>query len=292
VPVGGAADRFSLAIGNALVGNSPDTPALEISLAGPMLVADAPLACVLYGAPFLIETDRRQLTAGTTFTLEPGEKLRIGGTAAGARACFCIQGGIDAPVILGSRSGLTPLRAGDTVRCRAGRIIGRRVSKRQGDKETRRQGDKELCEYGPEWILRILPGAQADWFPTEGIAGRFEVTAASNRMGVRLQGSALSVPAREIVSEPVCPGTVQVTRDGQCIVLGIDGQTIGGYPKIAQVIAADLDRIGQLRPGAKLAFQHVTLEEAEALLEERTRLLREWLTRLDLGTAVAATAAP
>src|SRR5262249_24081606 len=69
VPLGGAADRFALAIGNALVGNHPDAAALEVTLAGPTLVADAPLACVLYGAPFEVATDRRPLTAGTTFTL-------------------------------------------------------------------------------------------------------------------------------------------------------------------------------------------------------------------------------
>src|SRR5262245_64510422 len=72
VPVGGAADRASLAIGNALVGNAPDSAALEVCLIGPKLVADAPLACVLFGAPFALHTDRRTLTAGTTFTLQPG----------------------------------------------------------------------------------------------------------------------------------------------------------------------------------------------------------------------------
>src|SRR5262249_40361725 len=99
-------------------------------------------------------------------------------------------------------------------------------------------------------------------------------------MGLRLSGISLPVPDREIVSEPVCPGTVQVTRDGQCIVLGIDGQTIGGYPKVAQVIAADLDRLSQLRPGARVAFKEVQLDQAELLLRRRAALLREWLTRL------------
>src|SRR5207248_11220518 len=102
-------------------------------------------------------------------------------------------------------------------------------------------------------------------FPGDVLAGRaFRVTAAGNRMGLRLQGEALPVPAREMVSEPVCPGSVQVTRDGQCIVLGVDGQTIGGYPKVAQVIGADLDKLGQLRPGERIDFERVTLEEAEA----------------------------
>ena len=82
------------------------------------------------------------------------------------------------------------------------------------------------------------------------------------------------------MSEPVCPGSVQVTRDGQCIVLGVDGQTIGGYPKIAQVIAADLDRLGQLRPGAVVRFQQVDIDSAETLYRQRRERLEEWLMRL------------
>jgi antagonist of KipI len=83
-----------------------------------------------------------------------------------------------------------------------------------------------------------------------------------------------------LVSEPVCPGSVQVTRDGQCIVLGIDGQTIGGYPKIAQVISADLDKLAQWRPGETIRFQHVSRETAETLYHAKQAELREWVTRL------------
>ena len=87
-------------------------------------------------------------------------------------------------------------------------------------------------------------------------------------------------PQREFVSEPVCPGAVQVTRDGQCIVLGVDGQTIGGYPKIAHVISADLDKLGQLRSGDAIRFVRSNLEEAEAVYRLKQAELHEWLTRL------------
>jgi allophanate hydrolase subunit 2 len=106
------------------------------------------------------------------------------------------------------------------------------------------------------------------------------VTPASNRMGLRLSGPALPLPSRELVSEPVCPGAVQVTGDGQCIILGVDGQTIGGYPKVAQIINADMDRVGQLRPGECIAFQRVTLDAAETALREKQKQLQEWRTRL------------
>ncbi len=274
VPVGGAADRLALAIGNALVGNPPDAAALEISLAGPILQADAPLACVLHGAPFVISSDRQELTAGTTFTLQAGERLHIGGTARGMRAYFCVRGGIDAPFILGSRSSLAPLKEGERLGCHPAAIGGRSVP----------VGALAWLYQTP---LFVVPGAQADWFPPEALVKQngsgprmFEVSPASNRMGLRLKGVPLPVPAREMVSEPVCPGAVQVTRDGQCIVLGVDGQTIGGYPKVAQVISADLDKLGQLRPYARITFEYVSLEGAEELYRQRAAWLREWLVRL------------
>jgi 5-oxoprolinase (ATP-hydrolysing) subunit C len=112
VPVGGAADRASLALGNALVGNPPGTAALEVSLAGPTLEASCELACVLYGAPFDLASDRQQLSPGKTFTLQPGERLHVGATREGVRAYFCVRGGLQTPPVLGSCSSLEPLRGG------------------------------------------------------------------------------------------------------------------------------------------------------------------------------------
>ncbi len=268
VPVGGAADRASLALGNALVGNPPDAPALECSLSGPTVVADGPLAFVVYGAPFELSTDRGRLRAGKTFTLEAGEELTIAGTHVGARAYLCIRGGLDGPVVLGSRSSLEPLQAGAELPCKPGRIHGRFLP------------PIFPIEDGPV-TLRVLPGPQADWFPAGELERRtYSVLPASNRMGVRLDGEPLPVPARELISEPVCPGTVQVTRDGRCVILGIDGQTIGGYPKVAQVISADLDRVGQLRAGQTVRFLDVDLELAQRLYRARQTDLREWVVRL------------
>ena len=267
VPVGGAADRTALALGNALVGNPPDAAALEVCLAGPTLQADCNLACVLYGAPFEIHSDRQRLTAGKTFTLRPGETLTIGGTPERMRAYFCVRGGFEVRPILGSRSSLEPLRTGAVLPCTPGVIHARFLCRPWGWEQ----------EHG---TLRVMDGPQADWFEVEEFYSQpFTVTPASNRMGLRLAGRPLRLPGRELVSEPVCPGSVQVTRDGQCIVLGVDGQTIGGYPKIAQVISADCDQLGQLRPGDRVRFVRVSLEEAEALYRQREAELREWVTR-------------
>jgi antagonist of KipI len=269
VPVGGAADRFALAIGNGLVGNPPDAAALEITLAGPKLRADADVACVLHGAPFEIASDRQALEVGKTFTLHVGEELHVGGTPRGMRGYLCVRGGLQTPVVLGSRSSFEPLPAGAELPCLPGRIHARRLHL---------PGDEAPVPA----VLRVLDGPQADWFRAEEFydGPGFQVSPASNRMGLRLHGRPLTVPARELVSEPVYPGAVQVTRDGQCIVLGVDGQTIGGYPKIAQVIAADRDRLAQLRPGTAVAFVRVSLEEAERLFRERESALRQWMARL------------
>jgi 5-oxoprolinase (ATP-hydrolysing) subunit C len=296
VPVGGAADRFALAVGNALVGNAPGDAALEFSLVGPTLRADGPLACVVYGAPFELGAGPRRLTAGTTFTLGPGEELRVGGTPLGVRGYLCVRGGLRTPAVLGSRSSLEPLRAGADLPCLPGAIGGRFVRVRRGEGQGRGGVGRAGMPARPDGAaprrevttLRVLEGPQASWFraeefyapPDAPASPAFTVAPASNRMGLRLSGPPLTTPARELVSEPVCPGTVQVTRDGQCIILGVDGQTIGGYPKVAQVISADLDELGQLRPGDRVCFRRVGLAEAEALYRDREALLRAWLLRL------------
>jgi antagonist of KipI len=289
VPVGGAADRTSLAIGNALVGNPPDAAALEITLAGPTLEAACELACVFYGPPFKLESDRQALRVGKTFTLTPGERLHIDSTHWGMRGYLCVAGGLRTPTVLGSHSGFAPLRAGEELPCSPGRIHRRRADL---DWDWKRH-------MGPErgiaaQILRVLDGPQADWFPEmvlptfdslEAYArgwkdGPFTVSRSSNRMGMRLEGHPIPVPDRELVSEPVCPGAVQVTRDGQCIILGVDGQTIGGYPKIAQVISADLDVVGQRRPGERLCLVRVSLAEAERVYREEQAATRALVSRL------------
>ncbi len=136
--------------------------------------------------------------------------------------------------------------------------------------------------------IRALPGPQADWFPDGGFFGRpFTVAPASNRMGLRLLGEPIPKRAVELASEPVAPGAVQVANDGFPIVLGVDGQTVGGYPKVAHVIRADLDRLGQLRPGDAVRFARVSADEADAAADVRAEELRRWRLRLELTAGSA-----
>jgi biotin-dependent carboxylase-like uncharacterized protein len=277
VPLGGAADRAALALGNALVGNAPDVVAVEAALSGPVVEALHPTACVVFGAPFQSTVNGRAMPAGTTFTLEPGDVLRVGGTLTGARGYLCAAGGFDVPEVLGSRSALGPLRVGDELTCRPSRIEARSMPFVSSDLPPSPGG-------GGVRSLRVLDGPQRDWFTDDAFfAQDYEVSAASNRMGVRLKGAPLTRRLGELVSEAVAPGAVQVTNDGLPVVLGVDGQTIGGYPKVAHVIRADLDRPAQLRPGDRVRFARVTPEQAELAAKERIAFLNEWLTRLRIA---------
>jgi 5-oxoprolinase (ATP-hydrolysing) subunit C len=278
VPLGGAADRTALALSNALVGNPPDAAALEFSLAGPTLEAGCSLACVVFGPPFHVTCGRRVVPVGKTFTLKPGEVLRISGSPFGMRGYFCVRGGFHSPSVLDSHSGLEPLRSGAELSCVPGTISTRFVS------PTEELLKRFVSRPAVPEMLRVVDGPQADWFDADELYSQeLLVSPASNRMGLRLQHRPLTMPDRELVSEPVCPGAVQVTRDGQCIVLGVDGQTIGGYPKIAQVISADLDRVGQLRPGDRITFTRISVAEATSLYRQQQAHLEEWTIRLRYG---------
>jgi len=268
VPVGGAADRTALALGNALVGNPPDDVGLEFALAGPTLEATAEHGAIITGARFLVHLNDRPLTVGTTFTVRAGDLLTISTAESGLRGYLCVPGGFDSPTVLGSRSCSEPIHSGDELTCRTSRL-GRRFWRAENPPSA-----------GP-FLLRVLPGAQAANFDRERWAGQqFVVAAESNRMGLRLQSEPLATASGELLSSPVCPGTVQVTHDGQTIVLGVDAQTIGGYPRLAHVIAADLDKIGQMPPGSSVRFDWVDLQTAEQLWRERQTWLIPMLIRL------------
>src|SRR5262249_3312088 len=157
----GAADRASFVVGNALVGNAPDAAALEICLAGPTLQATRDLGCALVGAPFDVQLRNERLPVGRSFMLHSGETLRVAGTKGGMRAYLCVRGGLQEPVVLGSRSGLEPIRRGQELACSTSQIRPRSL----GDEKPQ-----------PTWTdgpltLRALPGPQADWFDLKQFFG-------------------------------------------------------------------------------------------------------------------------
>lgn len=274
VPLGGAADRAAFLQGNALVGNPSTCAALEFTTVGPTLRANCDLGCVIFGAPFDAWVDGTAINCDSTFNLKIGSTLRIGNTKHGLRGYLCVADGIHTRLALESRTAWDVVQRHDVLPCGESRVAIRSL----------RHPIQSFTNSDQMAVLRCIAGPQSDWFGGATIDGTEHIVSPQcNRMGVRLHGVPLPSPQREMVSEPVCPGSVQVVNDGQCIVLGVDCQTIGGYPKIAQVIAADLGCIGQLRIGQPVRFQLVSIDAAEELFHQRANQLRQLLTRLQLA---------
>jgi antagonist of KipI len=274
----GAADSISLRVGNRLAGNKEGVAGLEMMLLGGTFVFPQGAIVALTGSDFGARLDHVNVALGTAVQVRPGQTLRFGPTTSGARCYLCVQGGIAVKPFLGSASthilsGLggcegRALRKGDVLR------IGR-----AGKRFRRRKIAAQVSErlYGRK-VLRVTPGPQADWFSESSLgafyAGTYRVGEQSNRMGLRLEGPAISLGgAREMITEGVSLGAIQVPAEGSPIVLFVDQQTTGGYPKIANVISADLHRVGQLRPRDELRFEQVTFDRARALLIEQEKFL-------------------
>jgi len=260
----GAADALALRVGNRLLGNAEGAAALEMTLLG--------------GAFLFPEGGRVALTGGRPgglpmnqpFDVAPGETLRVGGLITGARCYLCVRGGLAVERVAGSAS--THVLSG---------LGGRAVKK--GDElaigeacgeESKGVVDAGLTAY--RTTLRVTRGVQADVLDEVSFyAAEWGVTAESNRMGLRLEGPAIrSAEGGVMVTEGVPLGAIQVPASGQPIVLFVDQQTTGGYPKIANVITADLPSVGQLRPRDRVRFVLVSDAEAQRALREQEALVR------------------
>lgn len=264
VPEGGAADRWSLALANHLVGNSAHAAALEMTLVGPTLRATRTLTIGLAGADLGARVrGGRSLAPGRSHRLAAGDMVELpGGGSSGARCYLAIPGGFDVPLVLGSRStclaggfgGIDgrPIRAGD--RLGGGRDLGRPEL-----------AWAESAGAGPGDVLRILPVGSADLGALTAMG--WQVGAASDRVGIRLDGAPLPPGSGgEVRTQGVAWGAIQVPPDGRPIVLGVDHQTTGGYRVVGVVIAADRPVLGQLRPGAHVRLLETDHAEARAAL--------------------------
>jgi antagonist of KipI len=287
VPLSGAMDPVALRIANLLVGNPETSAALEVTLSGAELSFSQGAVVAVCGAEY------SGIPAWRPFVLQPGEILKLGDCTRGYRGYIAVRGGLDVPLVLGSRSTYLPggwggwagrkLEAGDQLPIGAARPLTAPVPGISASWSL-------LPSYAAEPILRVILGAQAAWFGASLGAATYKVSPQSDRMGLRLGGPKLTAKGgKELVSSGVVPGTVQVPPDGQPIVLGADAQTIGGYPRAAQVVAVDLPVVAQLRPGDVVKFRPITLAEAQWLLlqrEQHLALLSGGLkTRWDHATA-------
>ena len=273
----GAADPISLRIGNRLVGNSEGMAALEMTLVGGALTFEVAALIALTGADFGASIDSVSLPMWSSVEVQPGQTVAFGPSRSGARAYLCVQGGIAVAPFLGSASthvlsGLggfegRALRKGDRLELGAGSPVVRK----------RTLAPKMLERFQPRKVIRVVDGPQSDWFAHFAwqtfCHSAFRVTEQSNRMGIRLKGTAIASPPGGMISEGVPLGAIQIPPDGQPIILFVEHQTTGGYPKIANVISADVHSLGQLRPRDVIRFERIEMSAARSLLLEREELL-------------------
>jgi antagonist of KipI len=278
VSASGAADRVALRIGNRLVGNPEGGAGLEMTLLGGRFVLREVAVFALTGSDFGATLDGVPVPLWASRAAKPRATLQVGPTRSGARCYLNVQGGIAVKDFLGSASThlLSGLGGHEGRALREGDML--QIGPAKGSFRARRVSNKAGERLAPRKVLRVTPGPQSDWFP-EAVQKVFykttyRVAEESNRMGIRLEGQA--IPTRssaEMISEGVALGAVQVPEGGQPIVLFVEQQTTGGYPKIANVISADLHSLGQLRPRDEIRFERVVWETARALLKEQEDLL-------------------
>jgi antagonist of KipI len=293
VPVSGAMDRRSYTIANRVVGNRDHDAALEITLKGPELLFEKESVISVTGANLTPSVNGTVIPLWTSVVVKAGSTLSFGARWTAARCYVAIAGGIDVPLVLGSRS--THLSS------QTGGINGRALA--QADvlaggvpsSHTEAMIGRSLPErlrplYTNPARLRILPGPQYASFPKQAFnvltTSPYQLSSQSDRMGYRLVGPKLAqAEAGHHISDGTAMGALQVPQDAQPILLMADRQTTGGYPKIAIVISADLHLAGQLMPGDSVTFSATTLSEAQAVLHAQWKELDEALPPYGVGSA-------
>jgi len=266
VSASGAADPLALRAGNLLVGNAENAAGVEMTLAGAELEFEAAAVIALTGSDF-----GSSLPLWTPVEIPAGGRIRCPATRGGARCYLCVRGGISVPKIMGSASAHLVTGVGGG-RLRKGEVLA------IGDAAIRRP--RKPARGFPSWeraaTVRVTAGPQAEWFGGEIYRNAYRVSEESNRMGLRLSGAALTAGGGHMITEGVPLGAVQAPPDGQPIILFVEHQTTGGYPKPANVISADFWRLGQMRPRDEIRFERVTIDEALGYLQRQ----EEWLHSL------------
>jgi len=277
IPPSGPVDRFAFVLANRLVGNADTAAALECTLIGPRFEITDAGAIAITGAEMPVTVNGRSAAGWSTIAVKAGDVVKLGPARTGVRSYVGVAGGLDVPLVLGSRS--TYLRG------RVGGVEGRAL--RKGDElrvfpsgpvEPRRVEPRAIPDYTGEPTVRAVLGPQADRFTAEGLealfGGRYEVLPQSDRMGSRLRGPRIAhARGHDIVSDGIALGSIQVPGDGQPIVLLVDRQSTGGYTKAATICSFDIWRVGQARPGQSLRFHQIGVDEAHRLFREADRAL-------------------
>lgn len=255
----GAADQTSYRLGGRLLGNLPGLACLEVTLGGLVVRAHGAVVLCLTGAPAPAAADGRPVPYAAPFVLRDGQHLSLGMPPTGLRTYLSVRGGLAVPTVLGSRStdtmsglGPPPVAAGDRLPV--------------GDDVAGYPGVDVAPVAGPEAgtvDLPLLPGPRRDWFarPDSLAENLWAVSELSDRKGIRLVGRPAERHTgwvgRELESEGMVRGAVQVPPGGEPVLFLNDHPVTGGYPVIGVVPGRDVDRAAQLRPGQQVRFRWV-----------------------------------
>ena len=288
VSVSGVMDPRATSIANILVGNEEGEAVLECTMLGPQFRFDMANCIAITGGDLGPTLDGKPIPNYAAVSVQAGQVLRFTGPKTGCRCFIAFAGGLDIPVIMGSRS--TYLKA------KIGGLNGRKLQKddviafRSPKDQLKNLSDRSLSpEFVPRpvYSLRVVMGPQDDAFTPEGIetflSEIYTVTPEFDRMGCRLDGPVITHKnGGDIISDGIAFGAIQVPSAGKPILMLADRQTTGGYTKIANVITADFRLLGQLKGGDKVRFEKVSIVHAQdALLTQRAalRLLRKSVNR-------------
>ncbi len=278
VPVSGAMDTQAYHIANGLVGNIKNAAAIECTMGGLVIQfkKNAAIAVTGSGTAFV---NHQKIKMYQPLGVARNDMLEVKYNNDGMRTYIAVSGGFTAPVVMSSRS------------CYAKAGIGSPLKKENtlAFEHTARVATKQMRPplrvpvYNSTCVIRIISGAENDWMAPESIqklsAQNFTLTNQCDRMGYRLQSDPLSLAYNnELLSTAVTKGTIQLTPGGQLIILMSDCQTTGGYPRVAQIAAADLPVIAQLKPGDIIRFTKISYREAEELYLLQQKMINEFFS--------------
>lgn len=279
----GAMDTLALRTGNMLVGNTEHEAGIECTLMGPKIRFESDQLIALSGADLTAAINDKPVKMWRPVLVKRGSVLSFGAALTGCRTYLTVSGGFVIPKVLGSRS--TYLRAGFGGWKGRALQAGDYIPFREKYEETLHDFNWscDLSTFYPDLndhMIRVIQGPEHELFSPGSVQAffgqEFQLSKESDRMGYRLKGAALQLETpQEMISSAVTFGTVQVTANGDPIVLMADHQTTGGYPRIAQVITADFSKLAQLQSGQKIHFKLVTLAAAQAALLHREQQLRQ-----------------
>ncbi|WP_163936048.1 biotin-dependent carboxyltransferase family protein [Paraferrimonas sp. SM1919] len=265
----GAADPEAFYWANKLLGNGPNSSAIEVTFGGLALIATADCAIAITGAQAEIKLNNTLLPMWRSVNVKAGDSIDISYAKHGCRLYLAVVGGFQLPAEFGSQS--TTIREG------VGPFNGKALQKNDDLPSLNRTALQHfqlpvaaVPSYSNELTLRVITGYQFSDIPKlerlKFFNSQYQVSPQCDRMGYRLKGEAISTGISNLYSEGITKGAIQIPADGQPIVLANDRQTIGGYPKIGSVLSLDLAKLMQTSAGAKIRFSAITIEHAHNLL--------------------------